>query len=152
MAIEAQAYFRNFRVLHVLIGTGGAALPSGSAEVLSLMMSGLMILTKCDVLKMIAGTSVAAAELAAFGWGDAQTTWSPRAEFAMLADPEGPIGLSLPVVSVDPHAWWDTEHGARDKQTLAYLEKRMDLADRKLSVRPPRKPLLAQLTRFMRWP
>ncbi len=151
LSVEAQAYFRQFRVLHVNVGSASGGLPETAVAALSLMVSALMILTRCDVLKVIGGTAETARALAALGWGDERPAWSPRDTLTALGDGGGPVGVTRALVSVDPFAWWETEHGARDKQILSYLEKRMDMAERREPGRVVKRRLFTHLSRFLRW-
>lgn len=151
MSVEAQAYFRQFRVLHLIIGSGGGAFREHSAEALSLMISALIIFTRCDVVKLIPDTLATADNLAALGWGDMRRAWSPRDPFLSLIDAAGPVSELRGLVSIDPHEWWMTEGGARDKQILSYLEKRMDMADRLKPGRKPKRDVFARLSRLLRW-
>ena len=152
MAVEAHAFYRNFKVLQVIVAGPRRPLEKREEEAFSLMISGLFIMTKADLLNIIPSEPALGAAISALHFGESRQAWSPAGELIGLFDEAAPVGRKSTTVTIDPHQWWETERGARDRQTLAYLEKRVDLGEKIGAVRRRSRPnLMARLSRFMRW-
>jgi hypothetical protein len=147
-AVDAEILITGFRTLHVLVSRCEA--PGGWSSdrraALSLMVSGLIILTKADVVRLVPLDRATGEALDGFGFGDAQPLWTLKHE-GMTATP-----VTVKSVTIDPHAWWESETGQADQKTLTYLEKRIALEEEK--ARPPRSPkrgFSAIISSFLRW-
>ena len=150
-AIEVQGARAGFSTLLALLspvdGEGGWTAPQ-SREALSFLVSALAILTEADLIKLVPLSVACGRELTQLGFGTEQQVWTPLSSLARLASAEA--GRSLPVVHIDAHAWWELETAGRDRQALAYLEKRIQLADELAKPPlPPPRGVLARLARLL---
>lgn len=150
IALEAQAFFRNFRIVHAVVCAEPGVSAAAHRDAISLMISGLLIMTRADLVVLLGDPAPFARELGAFQWGEARAVWSPSTELAHFDD-ELEHGLTAQQISLDPTTWWASPHGEADRATLAYLEKRMDLDAKIMPKRRQRRSLASRLGRFLRW-
>ncbi len=148
---EVDAQFTNFTRITVVLSScalvGGWENPL-AREALSLLISGLIIMTKADVVTLVPTADAVEGQLAGLGFGDARNLWSPYLALARLESER--TGLKIQTRDVDATRWW--EKAENDRKILAYLEKRRESEE--LAKQPPRKKapgMLARLNRLLRW-
>jgi len=165
-AAEATVLRRNFTTLQILFAWQPGRPDCDTATLrqsLAFLISGLIILCSADVVRLVpiaratgADASIELRELkdliASFGFGTLQTLWTPVATPERLAaNARG--GVDIPILTIDPTDWWENDVGAKDRQALAYLEKRLQVEEElaKAAAAPPRGGFLARLSRFLSW-
>lgn len=156
--VEAQGFLKAFRTVHVVVtryddagGWNPKTLPA-----LSLMLSGLMLLTHADLFIVIPIEEQAAGAISFAGWGSRKSVWSPVLpqvwDAALL---QGALAMPADVVAIDPHEWWLQDHGVADRRTLSYLEKRLDSEARaeksRMQGRQRSRGFFGRLSRLLRW-
>jgi hypothetical protein len=151
---EVEAHVTNFSLLTVLLSP--CAFPGGwthaiGRDGLSLLISGLIIMTKADVVTLVPVDGRTSDELATVGFGDPRNLWSPYLSLARLRSPVS--GIKVQTRDVDAVQWW--EKAGDDRKTLAYLEKRLENEElsQKAQQGQRKKPLglLERLNRLLRW-
>ncbi len=148
---EVEARFSHFNRVTVVLSP--CSLPGGwghslGREGLSLLISGLIIMTKADVLTLVPTAGRVEAELANLGFGTARDLWTPNLAMARLLSPTS--GLKIQTRDIDAVSWW--ERAEDDRKVLSYLEKRRENEEQ--AQKPPRKKprsLMARLNSFLRW-
>lgn len=147
--VEAEALVTRFNTVHVLVSrceeSGGWT--GDRLAALSLMISGLIIMTRADFVRVIPMDLKTSEELRATGFGPVSELWSPLSVDGL------PSSVRLATLTLDPHEWWLKEPGLSDQATLAYLEKRIRLEDEK--TKPPRHArrsgIFNMMQRLIRW-
>ena len=133
-AAEAQAQMTKFRSITLFISA--APWDAGEAKAaLTLLVSGLIILTAADRMRLLPLSEAGGEALVKAEVGTASELWTPLATMARTT--RG--GLRLTAIAVDCVAWWTSAHGAADRRTLAYLEKRLELEAERAALRAAAK-------------
>lgn len=148
--VEAEVLQSHFNTLQIVVskccGDLGWREPLAT-RALSFVISGLAIMTKADVVRVVPLTRAIAAELAGFGWGTTQEVEAFVAQSATL------VPFRLKTLTIDPHQWWEVEPGKSDRVALGYLEKRIKFEDEK-NEKPERRQrpgLFGLLSKLIRW-
>lgn len=147
-SVDAELWVTKFHALHVVVSRccGAGGWTGRHLEALSLMISGLIIMTKADVVRVVALDPVTETQLVQADFGESRSLWTP-AETGGLITPS-----SVRSVVIDPHVWWEREPGRTDLKTLSYLDKRNANDELRSQLSRRRKPgLLRMMSRLLRW-
>jgi hypothetical protein len=148
---EGHAQVMQFTKITLLLSdAAGGWAQEPAAGAVSLLISGVTLLSGADLLRLVPLDAAAGEALKAAALGEAREVWSPYFPDAWVLG--APAGLRLPTITIDPHAWWTTDRGARDRKILAYLEKRVaNEADQARPARPRPLGVLSRISRLLRW-
>lgn len=152
-AVEAEVLMSTFVQVNLLIApirvVGGWVAASDS---LSLIVSGIAMMTKADLVRLIPTAPEVAGQLASLGWGEPCPVWTPDVGFLSKKPLNAKKAHVVQTRKIDPLAWWESDAGQRDHRTLSYLEKRMSLQELKEESCPSqRQGFFQRLGRLMRW-
>lgn len=139
-----------FRKLEVQVAGKLAWSEGPSSEALPLLISGLMLLTRADLVRLIGVTEPES--LTGLGLGVTQTLLTPKPSLAWSAKSRSV--LQIPTVRIESALWWASGAGAGARKTLSYLEKRLHSEDSLTAAQKQKAPCktpLGFITRFFRW-
>lgn len=116
---ELQVFHRRFKSAFLFVGGEFTShlTHSDQQKGLSFLISGLTILTRPDVLTLVAPHTESVSALEDLGWGHLRELVTPlkgTCTFAKMAS-----------LSIDPHDWWQLGNAKEDQRQLTYLEKRL---------------------------
>ena len=98
---------------------------STAKAALTLLISGLILLTQADQVRLIPLNSNIIPDLATLGFSQhGRDLWVPLNSLTMLGG--GPNHTVLHSIDIEPGEWWSLAFAAADRSTLSYLEKRLD--------------------------
>src|SRR5690606_25404377 len=90
-------------------------------EALSFLVSGILIMSGADLLRLAPLGDQEIRQLEASGWGLVHQVWTPYADSYVLLHDLDESGRHTSLVAVDPHQWWTLPNGEKDRATLTYL-------------------------------
>jgi len=97
---------------------------STAKAALTLLISGLILLTQADQVRLIPLSTNMAADLATLGLSQhGRDLWAPLNSLTLLGS--GPNRTLLRSIDIEPGEWWTLAVAAADRSTLGYLEKRL---------------------------
>ena len=151
--VEAQIVVTGYSRLSVLVSAvkadGGWRDPKAKAA-LSLLVSGLIIMTRSDLVTLLPLGPSVEGELADLGFGAKRTLWSPYLSTTRLQ--HDITGIRVESRAIEAHEWWLTEGGERDQKTLAYLEKRVRIDEEKAKPpKPKARGFMERINGLLRW-
>lgn len=113
-------------------------------ETLSLLISSIFIIYKPDILYLMPPAPAGEAPIDLFkGWGERKEVFSSKG-LDWISSQHDTIG-KFDYLHLTPTLWWTTEHGIRDKKTLAYLSLRHNYREQKIRPTPRKKGLFTRL-------
>lgn len=150
--LDIQVTFGSFTTLHVLIsplclaGANSDWSSSTGRQALAFMISGAIIMSGADVVRLVPYSPLVEQQLVRLGWGRPRTIWTPWQEMAWLYRLKRGLydsrGLMLQILELIPADWWLSADGIESHKSLGYLEKQQTMEQRaeQLATQPKRRP------------
>lgn len=124
--LECTVIHQAFTKAVILVGQNKQGWNEATKPMLSMMISGCILMGGVDFVRLLAENGAVAAELAELGLGSTTPIWTPNRGLDHPNTKES--GIHTTAIDIDIYEWWASTHGSQNKKELAYLEKRASLS------------------------